>query len=140
MFKNHFHLQHCEAEGNTSLNMTSIGSGWTQIATGTELQPGLEYVWSNANRAAQNLKYAQNTRESRASRIIHDQDGNAVAEPLVTLTKFVSLLARSNVRGPLHFTEPNLDSLGAFLGRGSQWEVFTDGSGIMENIVFKRVK
>ena len=110
------------------------------MATQTEHQPGLEYVWSNANRATRDLKCAQNTKESRASRIIYDQDGKAVVEPLVTLRKFVSLLARSSIRGPLHFTEPNLDSRGAFLGRGGQWEVFTDGRDIMENVVFKRVK
>lgn len=75
--------------------------------------------------------------ESRRSRIRGSEE--SVSGRLVTLADFVSCLAKSNVRGPLHFTEPNLQSGGVFVARGGQWEVFTDRASIMDGIIIKRV-
>lgn len=113
---------------------------WSHIATTEGPRNGLEFVWSNISKSVSDLKHARAMKESRASRIFHSENGHVTVKPLVTLADFVSLLARSNVRGPLHFTEPNLDSRGAFLARGGQWEVFSDGRDIMETIIIKRVK
>ena len=120
--------------------MDSSDSVWTHIATSVDALPGLEFVYSNTSRSVDDSKYTRSIGESRVSWIHRSKDGSIVVERLVTLADFVSLVARSNVRGPLHLTEPNLQSRGTLLARGGQWDVFLDATSVMDTIVIKRVK
>ena len=120
--------------------MDSSDSVWTHIATTEDTLPGLEFVYSSTSRAVHDSKYTRSIGESRVSRIYHSKDGSIVAERLITLADFVSLVARSNVSGPWHLTEPNLQSRGTLLARGGQWDVFSDARDIMDTQVIKRVK
>lgn len=59
--------------------------------------------------------------------------------PLVTLPQFVTLLARSGIRGPHHLSGLSLDQRGGFLSQGKQFTVFEDHTGFMDGMVMKRI-
>ena len=58
---------------------------------------------------------------------------------LSTLPQFVKLLAKSGLRGPVHFTGLCLDRRGRMIGRGAQFTVFEDKTQVMGKVVIKRV-
>ena len=98
-------------------------SSWSNINNNEHSTPGLAFVYSNvAHNAAGTSEHFKSRLESRRSRM-YNTDGSVITKRLVTLADFVSLVAKSNVRGPLHFTEPNLQSRGDFVAEGGQWQV-----------------
>ena len=50
------------------------------------------------------------------------------------------MLARLGVDGRYHFRSPNLDARADKIGRGAQFDVFTDRHNIQKDVVFKRVR
>lgn len=70
---------------------------------------------------------------------------------LATLPRFVTVLAKSGIRGPIHLSNPCLDQGGLIVDRGKQFTVFKDWAflrgkstvigniAIMDDVVFKRV-
>ena len=61
--------------------------------------------------------------------------------PLLTaLPQFVTLLAQSGLRGPLHLHAYCLDNRGDLISQGAQFTVFTDRARFLDKLVMKRVK
>ena len=60
-------------------------------------------------------------------------------QPMTTLPQFVTLLARSRIRGPHHISGLCLDHRGEQLGRGTQFTVFKDRTPFLTNVVMKRI-
>ncbi|MCJ1249281.1 hypothetical protein MMC30_006504 [Trapelia coarctata] len=57
-----------------------------------------------------------------------------------TLAELVNELGKLGVDGPRHFRNPNLDARGAWIDDGAQFDVFADSTGLLTNMVIKRVK
>ena len=105
---------------------------WSNINTDEQSSPALAFTYSRASRWS-----TPDSQRSCASGFQNVPTGNA---RLATLADFVSIIAGSNVRGPIHLTEPNLQSRGEYMAEGGQWQVFSDARNIMDSYVIKRVK
>ena len=104
---------------------------WSNINNDNQSSPGLAYTYSRSSRRS-----TPDLQGSRASDVQNVYTGNA---RLATLADFVLIVAGSNVRGPIHLTEPNLQSREIYMAEGGQWQVFSDAH-TMSSYVIKRVK
>ena len=59
--------------------------------------------------------------------------------PLTTLPEFVTLLAKSGIRGPHHLSGLCLDRRGRVLNGGKQFTVFVDKTQVLDGLVIKRI-
>lgn len=62
-----------------------------------------------------------------------------ILQPMTTLPQFVTLLAKSGIRGPHHISGLCLDQRGEQVGKGKQFTVFQDKTPFLKNVVLKRI-